>query len=130
MPSLPFVVRPSSAGRTRSFGAIASYHRRRHAERIGLINWVVPADRLAAEVDALADPLAPTPPKVMDAAGFRMAVEAGLDLGAIINAADTPEQREWAEVVRRRRPQGGARLAGQAYDERLAGSDRGGVKHG
>ena len=26
---------------------------------------------------------------------------AGLDLGAIINAADTPEQREWDEIVRR-----------------------------
>ena len=29
------------------------------------------------------------------------AVEAGLDLGAIINAADTPEQREWDAIVRR-----------------------------
>ena len=58
------------------------------AERIGLINRVVPADRLAAEVDALADRLARTPPEVMgptklmlnramDAAGFRLAVEAG-----------------------------------------------------
>ena len=35
------------------------------AERIGLINRVVPADRLAAEVDALADRLARTPPEVM-----------------------------------------------------------------
>ena len=37
----------------------------------------------------------------MDAAGFRLAVEAGLDLGAIVNAADTPERREWDEIVRR-----------------------------
>ena len=68
------------------------------AERIGLINRVVPAERLAAEVDALADRLARTPPEVMgptkrmlnramDAAGFRLALEAGIDLGAIINAA-------------------------------------------
>ncbi len=82
------------------------------AERIGLVNRVVPADRLAAEVDALADRLARTPPEVMapdeaDAqpgdGGRRVppAVEAGLDLGAIINAADTPEQREWDEIVRR-----------------------------
>ncbi|HEY8637444.1 MAG TPA: hypothetical protein VIL81_09300, partial [Candidatus Limnocylindrales bacterium] len=65
-----------------------------------------------AEVDALADRLARTPPEVMaptklmlnramDAAGFRLAVEAGIDLGAIINAADTPEQREWDTIVRR-----------------------------
>ena len=82
------------------------------AERIGLINRVVPADRLAVEVDAFADRLARTPPEVMgltkrmlnrsmDAAGFRLAVEAGLDLGAIINAADTPEQREWDAIVKR-----------------------------
>jgi enoyl-CoA hydratase len=82
------------------------------AERIGLVNRVVPADGLAAAVDALADRLARTPPEVMgptkrmlnramDAAGFRLAVEAGLDLGAIVNAADTPEQREWDAIVRR-----------------------------
>jgi enoyl-CoA hydratase len=82
------------------------------AERIGLVNRVVPADRLADEVDALADRIARTPPEVlrltkqmlnraMEAAGLREAVAAGLDLGAIINAADTPEQREWDEIVRR-----------------------------
>jgi len=51
------------------------------AERIGLVNRVVPADRLAPEVDALAEKLARVPPDVMapnqvmlnramDAAGF------------------------------------------------------------
>ena len=81
------------------------------AERIGLINRAVPPERLAAEVEALADRLARTPPAVMgptkrmlnramDAAGFRLAVGAGIDLGAIINAADTPEQREWDAIVR------------------------------
>ena len=56
------------------------------AERIGLVNRVVPADRLAAEVDALADRIARTPPEVMaptkrmlnramDAMGFREAIE-------------------------------------------------------
>ena len=82
------------------------------AERIGLVNRVVPADRLAAEVDALAVRLARTPPEVMrltkrmlnramEAAGLREAIEEGLDLGTMINAADTPEQREWDEIVRR-----------------------------
>jgi len=105
------------------------------AERIGLVNRVVPAERLAAEVDALADRLARTPPEVMsltklmlnramDAAGFRAAVEAGLDLGAIINAADTPEQREWDEIVRRDGLKAALAWRDRRYDERLAGTDR------
>ncbi len=105
------------------------------AERIGLINRVVPADRLEAEVDALADRLARTPPEVMgptkamlnramDAAGFRMAVEAGLDLGAIINAADTPEQREWDAIVKRDGLKAALAWRDRRYDDRLADSGR------
>ena len=104
------------------------------AERIGLVNRVVPLERLTAEVDALADRLARTPPEVMaptkrmlnramDAAGFRLAVEAGLDLGAIVNAADTPEQREWDAIVRRDGLKAALAWRDQRYDERLA--DRG-----
>lgn len=100
------------------------------AERIGLVNRVVPIERLAAEVDALADRLARTPPEVMgptkrmlnramDAAGFRLAVEAGLDLGAIINAADTPEQREWDEIVRRDGLKAALAWRDRRYEERL-----------
>ena len=103
------------------------------AERIGLVNRVVPADRLAAEVDALADRLARTPPEVMaptkrmlnramDAAGFRLAVEAAIDLGAIINAADTPEQREWDEIVRRDGLKAALAWRDRRYDERLGGA--------
>ena len=104
---------------------------------IGLINRVVPADRLAAEVDALADRLARTPPEVMaptkrmlnramDAAGFRVAVEAGIDLGAIINAADTPEQREWDTIVRRDGLKAALAWRDRRYDERLSESGRAG----
>jgi enoyl-CoA hydratase len=111
------------------------------AERIGLVNRVVPADRLVAEVDALADRLARTPPEVMgptkqmlnramDAAGFRLAVEAGLDLGAIINAADTPEQREWDSIVRREGLKAALAWRDRRYDERLAESGRGGGSTG
>jgi len=106
------------------------------AERIGMVNRVVPAEHLAAEVDALADRLARTPPEVMaptkamlnramDAAGFRLAVEAGLDLGAIINAADTPEQREWDEIVQRDGLRAALAWRDRRYDERLAESGRG-----
>ena len=101
------------------------------AEQIGLVNRVVPAADLAAEVDRLADRLARTPPEVMgptkrmlnramDAAGFRVAVEAGLDLGAIINAADTPEQREWDEIVRRDGLKAALAWRDRRYDERLS----------
>jgi enoyl-CoA hydratase len=107
------------------------------AERIGLINRVVPPDELAAEVDRLADRLARTPPEVMgptkrmlnramDAAGFRMAVEAGLDLGAIINAADTPEQREWDAIVRRDGLKTALAWRDRRYEERLAESGQDG----
>ncbi|MEO8436872.1 MAG: enoyl-CoA hydratase/isomerase family protein [Chloroflexota bacterium] len=103
------------------------------AERIGLINRVVPADRLVAEVDALADRLARTPPEVMgptkrmlnramDAAGFRVAVEAGIDLGAIVNAADTPDQREWDAIVRRDGLKAALAWRDRRYDERLGGA--------
>lgn len=105
------------------------------AERIGLINRVVPMDRLDAEVDALADRLARTPPEVMgptklmlnramDAAGFRLAVEAGLDLGAIVNAADTPEQREWDAIVKRDGLKAALAWRDRRYDQRLAESGR------
>jgi len=106
------------------------------AERIGLINRVVSAERLEAEVDGLADRLARTPPEVMgptkamlnramDAAGFRLAVEACLDLGAIINAADTPEQREWDAIVKRDGLKAALAWRDARYEERLAESGRG-----
>jgi enoyl-CoA hydratase len=106
------------------------------AHRIGLVNRVVPVDRLAAEVDALADRIARTPPEVvaptkrmlnraMDAMGLREALEMGIDLGAIINAADTPEQREWDEIVRRDGLKAALAWRDRRYDERLAERGRG-----
>ncbi len=81
------------------------------AERIGLVNRVVHMNQLAGTVDDLAERLARTPPEVMRltkrmlnraqaASGLHDAVAAGLDLGSIINSADTPEQREWDAIVR------------------------------
>ncbi len=128
---MPFVI---GQKRTRELLLTGDLIDAAEAERIGLINRVVPAERLVAEVDALADRLARTPPEVMsltkrmlnrsmDAAGFRLAVEAGLDLGAIINAADTPEQREWDAIVRRDGLKAALAWRDRRYDDRLA--DRG-----
>jgi enoyl-CoA hydratase/carnithine racemase len=101
------------------------------AERIGLVNRVVPADRLAAEVDALADRLARVPPDVMaptklmlnramDAAGFAAAVEMGLDLQAFVNMSETA--REFDEIVRADGLKAALAWRDRRYDERLAES--------
>ena len=101
------------------------------AERIGLVNRVVPADRLALEVDALADRLARVPPDVMaptklmlnramDAAGLAAAVEMGLDLQAFINMSEAA--REFDGIVRAEGLKAALTWRDRRYDERLAGS--------
>ena len=103
------------------------------AERIGLVNRVVPADRLADEVNALAERLARVPPDVMaptkmmlnramDAAGFAAAVEMGLDLQAFINMSETA--REFDAIVRAEGLKAALAWRDRRYDERLAESGR------
>lgn len=80
------------------------------AQRCGLVNRVVPGDQLESAVDELVRKIAPTPLPVLrltklallrayEAMGLRSAVAANLDLSAILNAADTPEQREFDTIV-------------------------------
>jgi enoyl-CoA hydratase len=80
------------------------------AERIGLVNRVVASDRLEETVDELVRKIAPTPLPVLrltklallrayEAMGLRSAVLSNLDLSAILNAAETPEQRQFDEIV-------------------------------
>ncbi|HYM49339.1 MAG TPA: enoyl-CoA hydratase/isomerase family protein [Candidatus Limnocylindrales bacterium] len=82
------------------------------ALRCGLVNRVVEPERLEAAVDELVRKIAPTPLPVLrltklalvrawEAMGVRAAVAANLDLSAILNAADTPEQREFDAIVAR-----------------------------
>jgi enoyl-CoA hydratase len=100
----------------------------REAERIGLVNRVVPLDRLSAEVDALADRLARVPPDVMaptklmlnramEAGGFAEAVELGLDLQSFINMSET--SRAFDEIVRRDGLKAALAWRDERYDERL-----------
>jgi enoyl-CoA hydratase len=102
------------------------------ARRMGLVNRVVPADRLVAEVDALAETLARVEPDVMaptklmlnramEAAGFLAAVEAGLDLQSIVNTSATA--RAFDEIVRRDGLKAALAWRDRRYEERLA--DRG-----
>jgi enoyl-CoA hydratase len=80
------------------------------AERLGLCNRVVPRAELDAAVAELVAKIAPTPLPVLrltklaltrayEAMGFRGAQHANLDLGAILNALDTPEQREFDRIA-------------------------------
>jgi enoyl-CoA hydratase len=102
------------------------------ARRLGLVNRVVPADRLAAEVDALAETLARVEPDVMaptklmlnramEASGFLAAVEAGLDLQSIVNTSATA--RAFDEIVQRDGLKAALAWRDRRYAERLA--DRG-----
>jgi enoyl-CoA hydratase len=99
------------------------------AHRIGLVNRVVPRDRLEAEVDALADKLARVPPDVMkptkimlnramDAAGFAAAVEMGLDLQSFINMSETA--REFDAIAQRDGLKAALAWRDQRYEERLS----------
>jgi enoyl-CoA hydratase len=80
------------------------------AYRCGLVNRVVEASELESTVDELVRKIAPTPLAVLrltklalvrayEAMGLRSAVAANLDLSAILNAADTPEQLEFDRIV-------------------------------
>jgi enoyl-CoA hydratase len=99
------------------------------AERIGLINRVVPPDGLEAAVDTLAEKLARVPSDVMaptklmlnramDAAGFAAAVEMGLDLQSFINMSTTA--REFDAIVRAEGLRAALAWRDRRYEERLA----------
>jgi enoyl-CoA hydratase len=97
------------------------------AHRCGLVNRVVPAADLESAVEDLIRKIAPTPLPVLrltklallrayEAMGLRTAVAANLDLSAILNSADTPEQREFDRIV----AASGLKAALKWRDERYA----------
>jgi enoyl-CoA hydratase len=83
------------------------------AQRIGLVNRVVPRDRLEDETMRLADGLAVVDPYAMqmtkrainrgwEAAGFREALLGGVELGAMIETARVPEREEFERIAAER----------------------------
>ena len=77
---------------------------------LGLVNRVVPRERLQAETRALALKIARTPPeiialtkaplnRVFELMGLREAFAANVDASAILNAAELPEQREFERIT-------------------------------
>jgi enoyl-CoA hydratase len=104
------------------------------ALRAGMINRVVADDEIDTEVEGLVRKIAPTPLAVLrltkiallrayEAMGLRQAVGTNLDLSAMLNAADTPEQREFMDIVKSQ----GLRAALAWRDSRY-GEVLGGVK--
>lgn len=105
------------------------------AHRCGLINRVVPAAELEAAVDELVRKIAPTPLPVLrltklaltrayEAMGLRAAVATNLDLSAILNAADTPEQREFDRIVAADGLKAALRWRDERYAEQMGGLAR------
>jgi enoyl-CoA hydratase len=77
---------------------------------LGLVNRVVPIDELEATARALALRIAPTPLAVLrltkqalnrayEAKGLRAAVDANVDISAILNGANTPEQQAFDKIA-------------------------------
>lgn len=106
------------------------------AERLGLINKVVTPEELVPVVERLARKIALTPlvtlrltktalTRAYEAMGLRNAVNANLDLAAILNAAHAPEKKQFAELVRSQ----GLRRALDFRDSRYGAlSDKPGAK--
>lgn len=81
------------------------------ALRAGMVNQVVPRDELETAAKKLAMCIAPTPLTVLrltketlnrayEAMGLRTAVSSNLDIGCLINGANTPEQQEFDQIAK------------------------------
>jgi enoyl-CoA hydratase len=81
------------------------------ALELGLVNRVVPLDQLDAETAKLAQNLAAVDPTVMaltkrainaswEKAGFREALRAGVEFGAVIESDRAPEREEFDRIAR------------------------------
>jgi enoyl-CoA hydratase len=131
---LPFVVGQKKAAELLFTGDVLDA---REAHAAGLVNHVVGSDELEAAVDALVAKIAPTPLGVLrmtkialtrayDAMGLGVAVNANLDLSALLNAADEPEQREFDRIVRADGLAAALAWRDARFGERLGGSGSGG----
>jgi enoyl-CoA hydratase len=103
---MPFVIGQKNTNRLLFTGDVVDAA---EARQMGLVNRVVAQDALDQAVAALAAKIAPTPLPVLrltklallrayEAMGIAQAVAANLDISAILNACDTPEQREFDQI--------------------------------
>ena len=97
------------------------------AERVGLVNRVVPRDRLEEETMRLARELAVVDPVAMrltkrainrswEAAGFREALIGGVEIGAEIESTRVPERVEFERIAAERGLKEALRWRDQRFD--------------
>lgn len=126
---MPFVLGQKKTNELLFTGDLVDAHT---AERLGLINRVVPGDRLEEEVTALAARVALAPLAVLrltklaltrayEAMGVRQAVGGNLDLSAILNAAESPEQKQFDALVREQGLKAALAWRDSRYGEALGG---------
>ena len=107
------------------------------AKASGFVNHVVASSELAGRVDALVAKIAPTPLPVLEltklalwraleAKGLMVAVQANLDLSAMLNSAETPEQSEFDRIT----SEHGLRSALAWRDSRYAADSSSGAERG
>jgi enoyl-CoA hydratase len=101
------------------------------AERMGMINRVVPKDKLEEEVQKLADKIAKVPPAVMrltkiplnrnyEIMGLKESVQYNLEASSLLNSVAVPEQIEFNKIVRERGLKQALEWRDQRYQERVA----------
>ena len=103
----------------------------KEAERIGMINRVVPADKLEEEVQKIADKIAKVPPEVMkltklplnrcyEMTGLKEAIEYNLEASSLLNSAQTEEQIEFNSIVHERGLKAALEWRDSRYQEKVA----------
>jgi len=110
----------------------------REAERIGMVNRVVPADKLEEEVQKIADKIAKVPTEIMrltkiplnrnyEIMGLRESVQYNLEASSLLNSVQVPEQIEFNSIVRERGLKAALEWRDNRYQEKVArlGSGRG-----
>ncbi len=103
----------------------------REAERIGMVNRVVPADKLEEEIQKLCDKLAKVPPSIMrltkiplnrnyEIMGLRESVQYNLEASSLLNSLQAEEQIEFNKIVRERGLKQALEWRDNRYQEKVA----------
>lgn len=129
---MPFILGQKKTNELLFTGDAINAH---EAHRCGLVNQVVESSRLEDAVNELVRKIAPTPLPVLrltklallrayEAMGLRTAVASNLDLSAILNAAEAPEQKEFDQIVASRGLKAALAWRDARYGEQLGGVRR------
>lgn len=103
----------------------------REAERIGMVNRVVPAERLEEEVQKLCDKIAKVPPAILrltkiplnrnyEIMGLRESMQYNLEASSLLNSLQVEEQIEFNRIVRERGLKQALEWRDDRYQEKVA----------